>query len=342
MSSTAPTNPVALTGVARSRDMTPASLSAAANHGAAMSTPHSSIPPTSSARNGEPPAAVIAPTAQVDAHMGAFVDGLPIPGNLADAVRYALLGGGKRLRPLLAWHCCEAVGGAGEQSLPSGAAVEFIHAFSLVHDDLPGLDNDDLRRGRPTLHKAAGEAMAILAGDAMLTMAFQTLLEQTPDPKVAARLCAELAQGTTGMIAGQVYDTLGGFAPGLSDRDRLTLVHRNKTGALIRAACRMGALAGGASDEALAAITTYGEDIGLMFQIVDDLIDVTQSAEHAGKRTNKDQDAGKLTYPGVLGIEASRAEVARSLAEAHGSLLGFGVRAGALRDLAEYLAVRTK
>lgn len=290
----------------------------------------------------EPPAHVTAPTPRIDAHMTAFVGAIPLPSALADAIRYALLGGGKRLRPILAWHCAAAVGADPVLSLPSGAAVEFIHAFSLVHDDLPGLDNDDLRRGRPTLHKATSEAMAILAGDAMLTMAFQALLEQTPNPSLAGRLARELAQGTTGMIAGQVYDTLGGFPPALSPADRLALVHRNKTGALIRAACRMGALAGGADPRQLDALTRFGEAIGLMFQIVDDLIDVTQSAEHAGKRTQKDQGAGKLTYPVVMGVEASRQAVERTLAEALDALAPLGPAAKPLADLARYLAVRTK
>ncbi len=282
------------------RDMTPPSLS------------------TQPGPDADPPAHLLAPIPAIDRFMLDYVRGLTMPANLRDAIEYALLGGGKRLRPILAWHSAVALGGTGEAALPAAAAVEFIHAFSLVHDDLPGLDNDDLRRGRPTLHKHATEAMAILAGDAMLNLAFQVLVDKVTDARIAARLVAELASGTGGMIAGQVYDTLGGFEPGLAPPQKLAAVHVNKTGALIRASCRMGALCAGADDAALARITAFGDAIGLMFQIVDDIIDVTQPAEHVGKKTNKDQDAGKLTYPGVLGLEASRQEVQRPARRRHG------------------------
>ncbi len=316
--------------------------------------PHPAPPQPANERagDGEAPTHLTAPTPIVDAYMRDYVDGVdsaltagsstPMPPALRSAVHYALLGGGKRLRPLLAWHCCVAVGGAAEASLPAGAAVEFIHAFSLVHDDLPGLDNDDLRRGRPTLHKATSEAMAILAGDAMLTMAFQVLVDRVADPVTVKRLVTELAIGTSGMITGQVYDTLGGFDARLTRPEMLALVHRNKTGALIRAACRMGALAGGATEATLQAVTAYGDAIGLMFQIVDDIIDVEQSAEHAGKRTQKDEFAGKLTYPSVLGLEGAKAEVGRVLGRALAALSELGPPARPLADLASYMAVRTK
>lgn len=263
------------------------------------------------------------------------------PESLRHAVRYALLGGGKRLRPLLAWHSAVAAGGTGPESLPAAVAVELIHAFSLVHDDLPALDNDDIRRGRPTLHRHAGEAMAILAGDAMLTRAFELLVRDVPAP-LGQRLAAELAQGTSGMIAGQVYDTLGGMPAGLSDAQRVALVHRNKTGALIRASCRMGAMLTPGADHALGPITAYGEAIGLMFQIVDDLIDVEQPPEHAGKRTGKDFQAGKITYPGVLGVDRSRAEVHRLAHAAMDAIAPLGPNAGGLADLCGILARRTR
>lgn len=299
-----------------------------------------------------PPAHVVAPVKAVEAYLAAYVAGLDLPGNLKDAVGYALLGGGKRLRPVLAWHCCGAVGGDPEVSLPAGGAVELVHAFSLVHDDLPAMDNDDFRRGIPTLHKARGEAMAILAGDAMLNLAFELVAGRVKPEAVAARIVVELAAGTSGMIAGQVYDTLGGFEGGLTEEARLRLVHRNKTGALIRAACRMGAMAGlarageGGVDERMAAVTRYAEDVGLMFQIVDDILDVTQASEHVGKKTGKDAEAGKLTYPGVMGVERARREVERVLADALSAIAPLGIGPGEparpLAELAAYMAVRTK
>lgn len=281
----------------------------------------------------------------INAFLDSTTAGLDLPPNLKEAVRYALLGGGKRMRPILAWHCCIAAGGHGEESLPAGAAIELIHAFSLVHDDLPALDNDDLRRGIPTLHVHAGEAMAILAGDAMMSLAFEVLARGGPD-RLAGRLGYELSRATTAMIAGQVYDTLGGFDPGLGPRDRLELIHRNKTGALIRAACRMGAMSargGRGADEgsdALAAVSRYADAIGLMFQIVDDLLDVETTAEQTGKRTRKDAEAGKLTYPGLIGVDASRREVERLEGVAMQAVDILGPDAKALRELCHMLAVR--
>ena len=234
-----------------------------------------------------------------------------------------------------------------EAALPGAASVEMIHAFSLVHDDLPALDNDDLRRGRPTTHVEHGEAMAILAGDLLTSLAFQVLGDRIGDERLVGMLTREVAIGTTGMIAGQVYDTLPSFGTNLTARQRLELIHRNKTGALLRASCRVGAISGlwgtGRVDESvLGAITTYGEAIGLMFQIVDDLLDVEQTAEHIGKRTGKDQEAGKLTYPGVMGVEASRQEIRRLREVAMSAIKQFGGRATPLAELCEYLAVRTR
>ena len=299
-----------------------------------------------------------APRAHIDAHLGAITDELPVPSNLREAIRYSLLGGGKRVRPLFAWHCAVAVSGdeaMGEASLPAGAAVELIHAFSLVHDDLPAMDDDDLRRGRPTLHIHAGEAMAILAGDAMLSLA-SAALSMPPEggapisDALHRRLTAELNAGTLGMISGQVLDTLGGFEAGVPDADRVERIHREKTGALITAACRMGALVGAQSlpeadaDARLAAVTDYADAIGLMFQVVDDLLDVTQSDEHLGKRAGKDADAGKLTYPGVHGIERTRAFIVELLDRATSALerLPEGDHRGVLQELASFLAQRTK
>jgi geranylgeranyl diphosphate synthase type II len=280
---------------------------------------------------------------EIERELERYTAVLAVPENLRAAIRYALLGGGKRLRPVLAWACCVAVGGRGPESLAAGAAVELVHAFSLVHDDLPSMDDDDLRRGMPTLHIHAGEAMAVLAGDAMLALAFGLITEKTSDPGLAAALVRELSAATTGMIAGQVYDTLGGLPAGLSERQRLELIHRNKTGALIRAACRMGAMSvlGPGPDARLDAITRFGELAGLVFQIVDDLLDVESTPEQTGKRTRKDADAGKLTYPRVIGAAASREEVRRLTEDAVAALGILGGPAAPLADLCRYLAART-
>jgi len=279
---------------------------------------------------------------QIDRHLVRVLRSHGLPEILEEALCYAILDGGKRLRPALALLCCEAVGGARADALNPAAALELIHNFSLVHDDLPAMDDDELRRGRPTLHVQAGQAMAILAGDAMMSLAFE-LIGQTPlGPEANARLCHELANATTAMINGQIYDTLGGLPAELSGEQRLSLIHRNKTGALLRAACRIGALCGRADDQAVERLTRYGEAIGLMFQIVDDLLDVTQSAEHIGKATGKDVSAGKLTYPGVLGLERSRAEVRRLQAQADEAVVGLGSAARPLRELCDDMAVRTK
>ena len=286
----------------------------------------------------------------VRADLAARLDRLDLPENLLEAVRYSVLDGGKRLRPTLTILSCEAVGGDREAAMPAACAIELIHCFSLVHDDLPAMDDDDLRRGRPTLHRHAGEAMAILAGDVMVSVAFEWLDQAELPGEARSMLVAELARATSAMIAGQVYDTLGGFDRSMPDVQRLLLIHRNKTEALIRCACRMGALSGGAmsggasgaDDEGLAALTSYGESIGLMFQIVDDLLDVTQTAEHIGKATGKDLPAGKLTYPGLCGIEASQKEIARLQQAALNALEGLGESARPLADICNYLAVRTR
>lgn len=270
------------------------------------------------------------------------------PPALTEALTYAALSGGKRIRPLLCWHACVACLGHGESSLVAGAAIEMVHAFSLVHDDLPALDNDDLRRGRPTLHRHAGEAMAILAGDQLLVEAFDTLLHAPgPTPALRLALARELSDATSRMVGGQVYDTLGNLPANLDPHAQLRLIHENKTGALIRAACRMGALSAlpnpdaAESDPRFSAIDAYASSLGLAFQIVDDLIDVTQTSEHAGKRTGKDQAGGKLTYPIVLGLDRSRTEVDRLRSHALDSLRTLGQPADDLRALASLICERT-
>ncbi len=275
----------------------------------------------------------------VDRFLRASIDRAALPPALADAVAYAALGPGKRLRPVLCIHTARAAGAPDASAMFAAAALEFMHAFSLVHDDLPGLDNDDLRRGRPTLHRATSEAMAILAGDALHALAFREVLAAGEH---GGALASELADATLAMIGGQVYDTLGGFEPTLPDTERVRLIHVNKTGALIRAACRMGAISANQFGPALQRFSEVGEALGLMFQIVDDVIDVTQSSDHAGKKTGKDADAGKLTYPGVLGLEASIREIERLRSQALGLLADLPPRADGLRALCNHLAARTK
>jgi len=282
------------------------------------------------------------PAATVEAALAASLDAAGLPDHLLDATRWGVLGGGKRLRPALVLMSCEAVDGRTEDAVPAAVALELIHCFSLVHDDLPALDNDELRRGQPTLHVKSGEAMAILAGDLMLSMAFQQLLESPLDASVTCSLVSELAGGTTSMVIGQVYDTLGGLPSQLDAREQLQLVHRNKTGALLRAACRMGGYCGKADEQSMQSLTSFGEAVGLMFQVVDDLLDVTQTAEHIGKATGKDQDMGKLTFPGLLGVDESRQVVVELEQRAMDALSPLGSNADPLRDLGRFMAIRTK
>jgi len=289
---------------------------------------------------------------RIERALRSYVVGLDVGDKLRDAIAYSLLWGGKRLRPVLAWHACEAAGGEAEDALPACVALELVHCFSLVHDDLPAMDDDDLRRGIPTLHKHAGEAMAILAGDAMMTLAFEPLTTNSVSAKLglrhdlSVRLVRDLVHATTGMISGQVYDTIPGTAPGGTALERVRAIHKHKTGALIRASCTMGGacahLSGGGSEEAVAALGRFGDAVGLMFQIVDDLIDVTQSAAHTGKRTGKDAIAGKLTYPAVLGVDGSRSRVRSLLDRGMAALEPLGTEADGLRQIARTLAERTR
>lgn len=289
-----------------------------------------------------PPPSLESASSSVAHYLQARISEAGMPANLTDAISYSVLSGGKRLRPALTLMCCEAVGGKTEDALAPAAALELIHTFSLVHDDLPAMDDDYLRRGRPTLHVHAGEAMAILAGDAMMSLAFELIAEAEQAGFAPGLLTAELARATTCMIVGQVYDTLGGIPDELNDEQTIRLIHSNKTGALIRAACRMGALCGNAKPSQLDALTRYGEAIGFMFQIVDDLLDITQTAEHAGKATNKDAEAGKLTYPGLFGLERARQTIRTLHRSADHAIEPLGAGADELRRVCEYLAVRTK
>ena len=226
-----------------------------------------------------------------------------------------------------------------ETTLAAAGAIELIHTFSLVHDDLPAMDDDDLRRGRPTNHKVFGEAAAVLAGDAMTTLAFELIARRAAGDKVAALVqTLALAAGPAGMIGGQILDI---DAEGKSlDLAALQEIHRLKTGALLQAACLMGGLAAGADAARLTALKTFGTHIGLAFQIVDDLLDVTATPEQLGKGTNKDAGRGKNTYPGLLGVEDSRAEASRQLAAAEDALDLFGEAAAGLKSLAAFVGSR--
>ena len=282
------------------------------------------------------------PARNVQAYLSAFLSHRPLPENLKRAVEYALFGGGKLVRPILVIRCCEAVGGRPEQALAPAAAIELVHAFSLAHDDLPAMDDDDLRRGRPTLHKQEGEAMAVLAGDAMLALAFELIATRTKSADTALEVTRELSIGANDMIAGQVQDTLPTDIGDQNPIDRLEEIHKNKTGALIRAACRMGGICGGAAAAQLAALTRYAQAVGLMFQAVDDLLDVTATPDELGKAVQKDAGHGKLTYPGVLGIQGTREQITWLHAQAHAAMEDFDKRAYPLRELCDYLAVRQK
>jgi geranylgeranyl diphosphate synthase type II len=268
------------------------------------------------------------------------------PSILHRAMRYSLFAGGKRIRPLLAMAAAEAVSGHVEDSQGgvenAACALELIHTYSLIHDDLPALDNDDLRRGRPTCHKVFGDAMAILAGDALLTLAFEALSKlPNVDAERRIRLVAELAtaSGTVGgMIGGQVNDLEGEGQPPTAAL--LESIHRAKTGALLRASVRMGAIYAGADDMHLAALTCFGEHIGLAFQIVDDVLDVEQPSEALGKTAGKDAQQQKITFPAVYGLERSRAMAEQERLAAHLALRPFGNRAEHLLQLADLVVQR--
>lgn len=259
------------------------------------------------------------------------------------AMRYSLMAGGKRIRPLLCIEAASAVGGNAESTAHPACALEMVHTYSLIHDDLPALDNDDLRRGRPTCHKIFGDAMAILAGDALLTLAFQ-VLSQTPgaSPEVRSRLVEELALagGTVGgMIGGQVFDLEGEHRKPTAVL--LESIHRAKTGALLRGSVRMGAIFAGANDVELDALSRFGEHVGLAFQIVDDILDVEQSSEQLGKTAGKDAAQEKITFPAVYGLDVSKRMAAEEKTKAYDALSIFGNRAESLHKLAALIVERT-
>jgi len=264
------------------------------------------------------------------------------PASIHKAMRYSLFAGGKRIRPILGLAAARAVSDSPDGVENAVCSLELIHTYSLIHDDLPALDNDDLRRGRPTCHKVFGEAMAILAGDSLLTLAFEVLSRLSGvGAETKIRLVEELARasGTVGgMIAGQVHDIEGERKPPTARL--LESIHRAKTGSLLRASVRIGAIYAGATTEELAALSQYGEHVGLAFQIVDDVLDVEASSESLGKTAGKDQAQQKITFPAVYGLERSRHMAEEERLAAHTALRIFDDRADRLRQIADYIVRR--
>jgi geranylgeranyl diphosphate synthase, type II len=292
--------------------------------------------------------------AEIEAALAAWLPGAPAtPAVVADAMRYSISAGGKRLRPLLCLASAEAVGGDRAMAMPAACAIEMIHTYSLIHDDLPAMDNDTMRRGRPTLHVVAGEGMAILAGDGLLTEAF-ALLAREPRSDGSALTARKLrvinviasAAGPSGMVGGQAIDLAcvtpdpsGQVAPAL-DADGLRAMHGRKTGALIRAAAAAGAVMGGGSDAAIGAIEDAAGELGLAFQIVDDLLDVEGASEDLGKTAGKDAAAGKPTYPSLYGIERSHRMASDCLARAEAELRAAGLADSRLLEIGRWIVER--
>ncbi len=288
------------------------------------------------------------PRERIDAALSGYVefDG-DCPNQLRDAIRYALLGPGKRLRPRLVLMAAEACGAAADAAIPAACAVEMVHAYSLVHDDLPAMDDDDLRRGRPTCHKQFGEAVAILAGDALLTRAFEILAAEITSPSLAAKCCAVLgrAAGASALVGGQADDLAMADRNGdalSGDLSELESIHRRKTGALFVAALELGGIVGNGAPEQIQALAAYGRNVGLAFQITDDLLDVAGSQATVGKRLAKDANRGKLTFPRLTGIEASQRRAEELVDEACAMIEVFGPKSEALCELARSVLKRTK
>jgi len=293
--------------------------------------------------------------ADVEAALAGFLPTPPeAPPVVHSAMRYSLLAGGKRLRPILCLASADAVGGHRGLALPAACAIEFIHTYSLIHDDLPAMDNDTMRRGRPTLHVVAGEGMAILAGDGLLTEAFHLLAREpvSGDPLVAARKLRVLetiahAAGAVGMVGGQAID-LASVTPDpkgqlhpVVDASSLRAMHARKTGALIRASAVAGAIMGGGSDQQVAGIDAAASELGLAFQIVDDILDVEGEAATLGKTAGKDAAAGKPTYPALYGLETSRRMAAECLQRAEASLRSAGVDEERLVGIGKWIVNRS-
>ncbi|MFA0751709.1 MAG: hypothetical protein SLRJCFUN_002112 [Candidatus Fervidibacter sp.] len=270
-----------------------------------------------------------------------------LPAVLHEAMRYAVLGGGKRVRPFLVLESCRAVGGDEEKALPAACAVEVLHTYTLVHDDLPCMDDDDFRRGKPTCHKVFGEGIAVLCGDALQALAFEWLATKLPEVGVKAetalRCVAVLAEaaGSRWLIGGQALD-ITEQARGYADRspEKVRLIHERKTAALMRACCLLGGLIGGADETQLQALSDYGYWLGIAFQITDDILDVTGDPEKLGKSVGKDERQKKLTYPMVFGLERSRELAVEAVERAISALVPLGEAGTLLQALAQFLLQR--
>jgi len=263
---------------------------------------------------------------------------------ICESMSYSLMAGGKRIRPMIALAACEMLGGTIEEGMPIAIASEMIHTFSLIHDDLPSMDNDDLRRGKPTNHIVYGEDVAILAGDALLSSAFQLVVENTPDTVSAERkldliVLMGKANGPIGICGGQVMDLECEGKEGVT-LDDLRWIHHHKTAALLELAAVGGGIAGGADEEEVKALSTFAIDMGLAFQVADDILDVTQTSEELGKTAAKDLEADKTTFPKLMGLEESKEEARRLIEEAKVSLERFGDKADALLAIADYIVER--
>ena len=297
---------------------------------------------------------------RVNARLTDYVlPGADCPDKLRESMAYSLLAGGKRLRPILVLLACEACGGSSDAAMPAACAIEMIHTYSLIHDDLPAMDNDDYRRGRLTNHKVFGDGLAILAGDALLTLAFEVIATGIQPGSVAAACCADLAaaSGCCGMVGGQVADleaeqelktlNLSHPEPGkqlLADPaetlSKLEGIHRRKTGRLLCSAVTLGARVAQADADSLKRLETFGKQVGLAFQIADDLLDVTGDSAKMGKNVGKDASLGKMTYPGILGVDESRRKADELIQQACCQLEPFGHRAEKLAELARFVAKR--
>lgn len=265
-----------------------------------------------------------------------------LPKTLHEAMRYATLAPGKRIRPLFAMACAEAVAGDPRVAINAGCAAELIHCFSLIHDDLPCIDDDDLRRGRPTCHKVYGEALALLAGDALFALAFDVASTCHSDRAVSCEIVIALAKasGSMGLVGGEVMDVQAeGTSP---DRESLTEIHRRKTGALIAASCKVGGIAAGASSQEISALTEFGQTIGLAFQVADDVLNETGDQRLIGKSVGSDREHGKATYAALLGIDGATAEATSLVETALGSLEGLSGDASTLRRLAAQCVERDR